>query len=110
MHVFFSFQFPMLCQHQAENPEKRQEWDKALDILNNIIPAEGAFLTGDQYTIADLSLITTLTHCDILKFDFSKWDNISKFIDNGRKIPFFEECYAGTKAWVKLFEEKKSII
>ena len=110
MHVFFSFQGPMLFRHQAENPEKRQEWDKALDILNNVIPVEGDYLTGDQYTIADIALIATLTDCDIVKFDYSKWDKISKFIDNGRKIPFFQECYAGTKAWVKLFEEKKSVI
>lgn len=58
------FQLPILFHDEEYNEEKAAKLDEALGWLNTFLDGR-AFVAGDDLTIADISIIVTITNLDV---------------------------------------------
>ncbi|CAG4945133.1 unnamed protein product [Colias eurytheme] len=75
---------PMLFHGAPYNEEEAVKLNNALKILD--ITLEGrVFVAGDNLTIADISIIVTISNLEALKFDYSAHQNIVKWFERTKK-------------------------
>ena len=61
--------------------------------------ADGKYITGDQMTIADISLIASLSFLETIEFDFSDFPNVVAWRSKMKAEPFYKEANEGFEAW-----------
>ncbi|XP_038220555.1 glutathione S-transferase 1-like [Zerene cesonia] len=75
---------PMLFHGAAYNDEAADKLNDALKILNIILEGR-VFAAGDNLTLADISIVVTISNLEALKFDYSAHENIVKWFDRTKK-------------------------
>ena len=90
---------------QRDDPdEKKAFWDQIDFIENNLI--KGKYLTGDNMTIADISLAMGMTMPMVYLGDkcYDKYPKIKSWRDEMRKTKEFDEEYKKFRKGMKMFE------
>ena len=73
---------------------------KNLNTLEKMLKGQ-SWVAGDHVTIADHSILSSLTVLDPMNFDFSKWTNIHAYIEQAKSgLSYWDECYEGV-IWMK---------
>lgn len=82
----------------------------ALEALETFLVVD-PYLVGDQLTVADLSVITTLTQLEgQMDFDSDKFPNIIAYIKRMEKLPYFNELNTKNLAtFAPLMEKIRSL-
>lgn len=100
--------FPMM-HGEAYNEEKAKKFDEALGWLNIFLDGH-AFVAGDNLTIADISIVVTITNIDAFRYDFSGHENIVKWFERTKKAlePYgYKEIDAAGAQILKTFINKE---
>ncbi|XP_058813009.1 glutathione S-transferase 1 isoform X2 [Topomyia yanbarensis] len=72
---FAEYFFPQVFAKQPPNADKLKEMLEALELLDKFL--DGAkYVAGDSLTIADLSILTTVSSYEVAKVDLSKYSNV----------------------------------
>ncbi|CAD6995107.1 glutathione S-transferase 1 [Ceratitis capitata] len=92
------------------DPEELKNLETQLDLLNTLL-AGNNFAVGSTLTLADLSLLATISTLDIAQLakganiDLKKYANIKKWYDNMKAVaPGYKENYEGCLEFKKLFD------
>ncbi|XP_065212649.1 glutathione S-transferase 1-like [Planococcus citri] len=74
------------------DPARKPKLDDALNVLNEILMRNNSnFVVGKKLTIADISLIATVSSLEVTGYDFSKFPNIISWLSNIKNaIPDYE--------------------
>lgn len=72
------FFYPQIRQNQPMDLEKKKNCEDALKMFNVLLDGH-TYCVGDSLTLADIVLVTTVSTYDLLRFDLSKYSNISKW-------------------------------
>nr|WCC58228.1 glutathione S-transferase [Pharsalia antennata] len=84
--------FPVAFEGAAFDPEKLNKLNEAFEFLDGFL-ANSEFAAGDNLTLADLSLVATVSTCDITGYDLSSYKNVSRWYDNVKETaPGYEEA------------------
>ncbi|XP_064072480.1 glutathione S-transferase 1-like isoform X2 [Vanessa tameamea] len=75
---------PMLFKGEAYNDEAAEKLNEALDWLNIMLGGR-AFVAGDNLTIADISIVVTLSNLEAFGFDYSAHENVVKWFERTKK-------------------------
>lgn len=62
-----------------------------LATLNTIL-GRRPYAAGDQLTLADLSIATSLSLPEAAKFDFSPYPNITAWLAKIKQLPYYDEA------------------
>lgn len=62
------------------DPEKLKKLEEAVEFLDGFL-ADSAYAAGDKPTIADYALIASFSTLDVAEFDFSRFENISRWYE-----------------------------
>ncbi|CAD6995106.1 glutathione S-transferase 1 [Ceratitis capitata] len=82
--------------------EKYKRVDTAFELFNKFLEGH-AYAAGDELTLADISLLATVSSYDVVNHDFSKYENVARWYDNLKKtVPGWEENWAGCLEYKKL--------
>lgn len=78
--------------------------DEACEFLNSFLE-DRTWLCGDEITIADLSILCTMTAVEIaMAIDPEKYPNLADWLQRGKEIPVFkeanEECLEKTQEFM----------
>ncbi|KAH8357215.1 hypothetical protein KR084_009956, partial [Drosophila pseudotakahashii] len=88
-----------------------EEFKKVQDtfaFLNTFLEGQ-EYVAGDQYTVADIAILASVSTFDALEFDISKYPNVAKWYENVKKItPGWEENWQGAQDVKKVVDEKKN--
>ncbi len=92
----YGLAYPQLFPHHKRRSDEAHaatlEWGKEnakkwLQILNDHWLGQGkAYLAGDQVTIADYFAVGLLTLGELIRCDFSPYPNITRWLDNMKKL------------------------
>lgn len=98
-HLFARFQFligPVLMMNSTEWPDDRiQLIESAWDIMERMLES-GAYVCGDEMTVADFCLIATTTSLDeLVPLDAEKHVKILEWIDRMAQLPYYDEINGG---------------
>ncbi|XP_049304304.1 glutathione S-transferase D1-like [Bactrocera dorsalis] len=75
--------------------EKINKIDTAFEFLNTFLEGH-TYAAGDTLTLADLSLLATVSSYDVVKYDFSNYANVARWYENLKKTaPGWEENWRG---------------
>lgn len=75
------YYYPQLFNKVPLNPEKLKKLEDAVGFLNTFLEGN-TYAAGDVLTIADISLVTTVSTMECFNFDLSKYDNILRWYAN----------------------------
>lgn len=79
--------------------------ETSLPILNKIL-SENKYLTGDEMTIADISLLATLDPLEVLEFDVSKFKHLLSWQKSMKQNAFYTHLHASYAQAMKDYMKK----
>ncbi|XP_014086723.1 glutathione S-transferase D1 isoform X2 [Bactrocera oleae] len=80
---------------QPVDAEKYKAIDTAFELLDTFLEGQN-YAAGDSYTLADISLLATVSSYEAVNYDFSKYINVARWYENLKKsAPGWEENWAG---------------
>ncbi|XP_054726906.1 glutathione S-transferase E14-like [Anastrepha obliqua] len=104
---FADYHYPRLFFNSEEpfDPELFKKMEAAFDLLNTFLEGNN-YVAGDQLTLADLAILTTVSTIDVSGFDISKYPNVARWYENAKKVPGWEESWEGALEFKKYFKNK----
>ncbi|XP_026759566.1 glutathione S-transferase 1-like isoform X2 [Galleria mellonella] len=75
---------PVLFKGDEMEQENIDKMNEALGWLNTMLDGR-AFVAGDNLTIADISIIVTITNLDVFGYDFSSYENVVNWFARAKK-------------------------
>lgn len=76
---------PILFRGEAYDQEKADKFDEALGWLNTFLDGR-PFVAGENMTVADITIVVTITNIDAFGYDFSAHENIAKWFERTKKM------------------------
>lgn len=104
----YAYLMPQLYQGLPPNPENEAVMAEKIGTLNTIL-GQRPYAAGDQISIADFSLINTLTFPAVVRnFKLDAYPNITKWMDKMKsEVPFFEEVSKKGLQELKAFAQQQ---
>lgn len=103
---FADYYYPQIWQHAPAEPEKLKKMEEGLGFLDKFLDNQ-TFVAGNKLSIADLSMLATISTYDIAGYDLSKFPNIKAWFDDISKIaPGREINQQGLEEVKKLFKRE----
>jgi len=115
--LFFDAQtlFPAMVEYyyafmffgKPQDPEKFKAIEKPMEILNAFLE-NSKYAAGDNMTLADFSLTTTISFYEALQYDLSKYPNIVRWYALCKEtVPGWEVCREGLDAFSGFYSSLK---
>jgi len=100
---FADYYYPQIFAKAPADPEKFKKIEEAFAFLNTFL--EGSkYSAGDNLTVADLTLLATVSTFEVAGFDFSKYPNVSRWYNLvNTTAPGHEINAAGMAEFKKFF-------
>ncbi|KAF5287201.1 hypothetical protein FQA39_LY16020 [Lamprigera yunnana] len=101
---FGEYYYPIMMTGAAPDLEKYKRMEEALEFLNTFLKSQ-EFVAGNNLTVADYVISTTITTFLVAKFDISPYKDVEKWYKKVKGIiPGFGE-FNDVEALTKLFEK-----
>lgn len=75
---FADYYYPQVFAKAPADPEKFKKMEEAFEFLNTFL-ATSTFAACDHLTVADISLLATVSSFEAASFDFSKYANVARW-------------------------------
>lgn len=97
------YYYPQVFAKAPADPEKFKKLEEAFEFFNTFL-ATSKFAAGEKFTVADISLIATVSSCEVAGFDFSKYANVTRWYAASKAVcPGIEINEAGVAEFKKFF-------
>ncbi|KAF2880916.1 hypothetical protein ILUMI_25245 [Ignelater luminosus] len=101
---FGEYYYPIVFENATPDPAKHTKMEEAFKFLETFLEGH-EFAVGNNLTVADISLVATVTMYDVAKFDMTPYKNISKWYGRMKEIlPGFEQI-CGKDMLTELFKQ-----
>jgi len=99
--------YPQMMDGKAPDPEKEAKLKEALQFVEDYL-GDKPYFTGDNYTLADISIGASLTMLDVSGYGFAGYNKAEAFYKRIKEIPCFEEMNEkGVAAFKEFIASKK---
>lgn len=75
---FADYYYPQIWQKAPADPEKLKKMEEGLGFLNTFLEGE-TYVAGNKMTIADLSILATISTYELAGYDLKEFPNIEKW-------------------------------
>lgn len=97
------YYYPQVFAKAPANPDNLKKLEDALEFLN-IFLEKSKYAAGDSLTLADLSLLATVSTLEVLGTDVNKWANVAKWYEHVKATaPGADINAAGVEAFRQKF-------
>lgn len=91
----------------ADAVEKLKKVEEALSFLNTCLVNQN-YVAGQHLTIADISLIATVSAIEVTDIDINKFPNVKKWVQRTKRtVPGYDINEAGLADFKKFIESKR---
>ncbi|KAF2880919.1 hypothetical protein ILUMI_25248 [Ignelater luminosus] len=103
-HRFADYFYPIFMGNATPDPAKFEKVKEALQFLDTFLEGH-EFIVGNNLTVADIPLVTSISTYDVAKIDFSSYKNVTRWYAKLKGVlPGFEE-FNGKEMLTKMYEE-----
>ncbi|KAH8388420.1 hypothetical protein KR093_005984, partial [Drosophila rubida] len=103
---FADYYYPQFLYNKPADPEAYKKIQDAFGFLNTFLEGQ-EYMAGSQLTIADISLLATVSTFTITDFKLSDYPNVERWYENAQKVtPGWEENWEGLLETKKWFDSK----
>ncbi|KAJ6647487.1 Glutathione S-transferase 1, isoform C [Pseudolycoriella hygida] len=100
---FATYYYPQIFAKAPANPENFKKMEEAVGFLNTFLEGQ-TYAAGDSLTLADITLVATISSYDLAGFDLSKYPNVAKWYSNCKAtVPGYDINEAGLAEFKKFF-------
>nr|WBT60790.1 glutathione S-transferase [Zeugodacus cucurbitae] len=100
---FRDYFYPQFALKLPANPDLKQKADVQLGYLNTFLDGE-TYVAGEHLTIADISLLSSITTMDVAGMDLDRHPNVIRWYEHCKKIvPGYDENLEGALAYMKFY-------
>uniref|UniRef100_A0A0A1X0Y3 Glutathione S-transferase 1-1 n=1 Tax=Zeugodacus cucurbitae TaxID=28588 RepID=A0A0A1X0Y3_ZEUCU len=100
---FRDYFYPQFALKLPANPDLKQKADIQLGYLNTFLDGE-TYVAGEHLTIADISLLASITTMDVAGMDLDRHPNVIRWYEHCKKIvPGYDENLEGALAYMKFY-------
>lgn len=100
---FADYYYPQIFAKAPADPEKFKAMETALGFFDTFLEGH-KYAAGDELTVADISLVATISSYDAAKFDLSKFPNVAKWYELCKTtVPGYDINQAGIEEFKKFF-------
>lgn len=97
------YYYPQIFAKAPADPEKLQKLQDAVGFLDTFLEGQ-TYVAGDTLTVADISLVATVSTLDVAGFDLSKYTNVTKWYNTCKStVPGYDINEAGLVEFKKFF-------
>lgn len=97
------YYYPQIFAKAPADPEKFKKMEEAFEFLNTFL-AKSKYAASDNVTVADISLIATVSSFEAAGFDFSKYANVARWYSACKaSVPGYKINEAGIAEFKKFF-------
>jgi len=86
---FADYYYPQIFAKQPANPDNFKKLEDAVGFFNTFLEGQ-TYAAGDNLTVADISLVATISSLEVAGFDLSKYPNV---------VAWYEKCKATTPGY-----------
>jgi len=105
---FANYFYPQFKQDKEPCPASEQKMKDALKVLEELL-GDQTYITGDDYTIADISLAGVLTMFELTGYGFAGCDKVEALFNRIKQLPYWDEVNAlGSEQLKGFFEAAKA--
>ncbi|XP_055622098.1 glutathione S-transferase 1 isoform X1 [Toxorhynchites rutilus septentrionalis] len=83
---FGDYYYPQMFENASADPEKYRKIDEALEFLDIFLDGQQFIAGGDSLSLADLSVLASLTTFEVAGYDFSGHKNVHEWYGRIQKI------------------------
>uniref|UniRef100_A0A1I8P9V2 Uncharacterized protein n=1 Tax=Stomoxys calcitrans TaxID=35570 RepID=A0A1I8P9V2_STOCA len=92
---FAEYFYPQVKEKKPADPEMFKKFEAAMEFLDLFL-STSKYVAGDNMTLADLSILATVSTIEIAQIDFSKYEHLSKWYAGIKDTaPGADENWAG---------------
>lgn len=106
------YYFPQFMSKLPADQEKFKKVEEAVKVLDGFL-ANSKFAAGDKITIADYTLVASLSTFEVIGYEYSRFANVTRWHDLCKKtlpgIEINEDGIEELKAFIRKCDEKKVI-
>ncbi|KAH8414257.1 hypothetical protein KR215_001519 [Drosophila sulfurigaster] len=107
MKSFADYYYPQLRLKQPADPEKYKKVEEAFAFLNTFLEGQ-LYVAGDKLTIADISLLASVSTFEAVEFKISEYPNVAKWYANAQKVvPGWTENWESLQQAIAIFKQLK---
>ncbi|XP_033236577.1 glutathione S-transferase T2-like [Drosophila pseudoobscura] len=105
--AFASYYYPIFRTGNYGDAAAWAKVENAFTLLNTFLEGQ-EYVAGSQLTIADISILATISTIELVDFDLKKYPNVARWYANAKKVtPGWEETVEGLYSRKHIFDEKK---
>ena len=98
--------YPVFVMGQPKDQSKIDALKEKLAFLDHALSTSKYLVSNDNYTLADLAILSTMTSVELMDIDFSELTNLTKWYKTLKaELPYYEEVHQkggidAMKAWI----------
>ena len=101
---FADYYYPQIFAKQPANPENFKKMEEAFGFLNTFLEGQ-QYAAGDHLTLADLTLLATVSSYEVAKFDITKYPNVNKWFQHCKTVaPGYDLNQSGLEHFKRFFD------
>ncbi|CAG2239944.1 GST [Mytilus edulis] len=93
------YMYPQLFQGKPLDAEKEMAMRATFDYLNRLFDGGGHYMTGDNLTIADISMASNISLTEIKGYRLDAWPDLATWYQRMKAQPWWPECNKGLYEW-----------
>lgn len=104
--AFSEYYFPQLFKKLPGDPEKLKKVESAMELFDTFLK-DSKYAAGNEITLADFSLVASVSTFVGLGYDISKYPNVAKWFELCKEtVPGYSLNQAGVDEFVTYFKNK----
>jgi len=105
---FAKYYYPLFRTGKPGTEEDMKKIETSFGFLDTFLEGQD-YVAGDQLTVADIAILATVSTFDIVKFDFSKYANVTRWYANAKEVtPGWDENWEGLLAMKAFLENREA--
>ncbi|EDW28062.1 GL27301 [Drosophila persimilis] len=103
-----SYYYPAFKTGKFGPPEAWKKIENGFELLNTFLEDQ-EYVAGSNLTIADISILATISTIEVVDFDLKKYPNVARWYANAKKVtPGWDETSPGLQIMKELLQPKKA--
>nr|XP_036672750.1 uncharacterized protein LOC108018356 [Drosophila suzukii] len=105
---FARYYYPLYQTGKPGSDEDFKKIETSFEYLNIFLEGQD-YVAGDQLTVADIAILSTVSTFDIVDFDLSKYPNVVRWYANAKKVtPGWDENWSGLLQLKAVFDARQA--
>ncbi|XP_044313370.1 glutathione S-transferase D6-like [Drosophila rhopaloa] len=101
---FAKYYYPLFRTGKPGTAEDFKKIETSFEYLNTFLEGQD-YVAANQFTVADIAIVSTVSTFEIFDFDLSKYPNVARWYANAKKVtPGWDENWSGLLELKAVFE------